>query len=209
MSSGRTTRSRTSKGDPGLSVPVSTRRLGKGDWSEVVELFGKKGACGGCWCMWWRVPRGGRSWEEAKGKKNRDRFRRLVKGGNVHAVIAESEGAPVGWCSFGPRSSFPRLANSPSLVTDWSTGTWSIICFYLLPRWRLRGLGTRLLQEATKVAFSLGGSEIEAYPAVPKKTPMPGAFAWTGVPAMFRKAGYKRMRRTTGSRPIYIRTHGD
>lgn len=27
-------------------------------WSDFEELFGRRGACGGCWCMWWRFARG-------------------------------------------------------------------------------------------------------------------------------------------------------
>jgi len=26
-------------------------------WSHFEALFGEKGACGGCWCMWWRLKR--------------------------------------------------------------------------------------------------------------------------------------------------------
>ena len=26
-------------------------------WSDLEELFGERGACGGCWCMFWRLPR--------------------------------------------------------------------------------------------------------------------------------------------------------
>ena len=25
-------------------------------WRDLETLFGEKGACGGCWCMAWRVP---------------------------------------------------------------------------------------------------------------------------------------------------------
>jgi hypothetical protein len=25
-------------------------------WHDLEQLFGTRGACGGCWCMWWRVP---------------------------------------------------------------------------------------------------------------------------------------------------------
>jgi hypothetical protein len=26
-------------------------------WVDFVSLFGKNGACAGCWCMWWRQTR--------------------------------------------------------------------------------------------------------------------------------------------------------
>lgn len=28
--------------------------LTKTNWSKFVQLFGKKGACGNCWCMYYR-----------------------------------------------------------------------------------------------------------------------------------------------------------
>ena len=35
-------------------------------WDDLVTLFGSNGACGGCWCMWWRIEKGER-WPEVKG----------------------------------------------------------------------------------------------------------------------------------------------
>src|SRR5262249_49234892 len=32
-------------------------------WPALEELFGENGACGGCWCMVWRVQKGER-WDE-------------------------------------------------------------------------------------------------------------------------------------------------
>src|SRR5712692_9025568 len=100
----------TDKGTKGgQSLPLDIRPLEPDDWPIIVKLFGDNGACGGCWCMWPRVPRGGKLWDDLKGAKNRDRFRRLVRAGKVHGVLAFRGEEPVGWCSFGPRSTFPRL----------------------------------------------------------------------------------------------------
>ena len=33
------------------------RPLGLKHWKEFEKLFGARGACGGCWCMWWRLTR--------------------------------------------------------------------------------------------------------------------------------------------------------
>ena len=184
---------------------ITARRLQPRDWPTVTELFGARGACGGCWCMWWRVPRGGKLWEDAKGRKNRDSLRRLVRADRVHAVIATTDGEPVGWCSFGPRASFPRLETVRALKRQWSEGTWSIVCFYIKAGWRGCGVASRLLEEATKEAFALGADEVEGYPVVPRQKPMPAAFAWTGVPALFRRAGFKTLRRAGASRPIYLK----
>ena len=45
---------------------LTVRPLREDDWPAIEELFGSNGACGGCWCMWWRVPRGGKLWTEMK-----------------------------------------------------------------------------------------------------------------------------------------------
>jgi GNAT superfamily N-acetyltransferase len=184
---------------------IDVNPLRPDEWRAIARLFGDNGACGGCWCMWWRVPRGGKLWEEVKGRKNRDGLRRLVRAGSVHAVVAYSGGEPVGWCSFGPRHSFPRLERVRALRRKVPEDTWSIVCFFIPARWRGRGVATRLLRAATAEAFARGAREIEGYPVVPKKGTVPAAFAWTGVPALFRSSGYLKLRRPSATRPIYVR----
>jgi hypothetical protein len=36
------------------------------NWSDLEELFGARGACGGCWCMTWRL-------RHAEFQKNKER----------------------------------------------------------------------------------------------------------------------------------------
>lgn len=157
--------------------------------------------------MSWRVPSHGKAWEACKGEQNRMSLKRLVEAGSVHAVIAVDRRQPIGWCSFGPRASFPRIAGMRALRRDASSDTWSVVCFFILPGWRRRGLGTALLQAATERAFALGASEVEGFPAVPWRADVavPGAFAWTGVPELFESAGYHRLVRDGAKRPIYLR----
>ena len=46
---------------PSLSIKPIKRNL----WTDLEELFGANGACGGCWCMNWKLR--GKAYEEAKG----------------------------------------------------------------------------------------------------------------------------------------------
>ncbi len=187
--------------------PITIRSVEAEDWPAIAKLFGDTGACGGCWCMWWRVPKGGKGWEMSKGKKNRDSLRRAVRAGRVHAVLAYAAGEPVGWCSFGPRESFPRLARVRALETQFAADTWSIVCFYIPAAWRGSGVATKLLLAATRIAFARGAREIEGYPVVPNRPPakIPAAFAWTGVPPIFERAGYAEISRREASRPVFLR----
>ena len=107
---------------------------------------------------------------------------------------------------FGPRGDFPRLERSHVLKRDWDEGTWSVVCFYIAAGWRHRGVAARLLEAATERALALGAQEVEGYPVVPKKGPIPAAFAYTGVPAMFEREGYRELPRPEASRSIYVRS---
>jgi GNAT superfamily N-acetyltransferase len=191
--------------------PITLRPLTPADWPAVEQLLGGTkgtGVGGGCWCMWPRIPRGGKMWQEAKGEKNRGAFRRLVKAGKVHAVLAFAGAEPVGWCCFGPRESFARLRGIKALQREFGADTWSIVCFYIATGWRRKGLGSRLLEAATAHAFELGAREIEGYPVVYRSAPndAPSAFAWTGVPKLFTQAGYNEIDRPSATRPLYVIT---
>ena len=52
-------------------------KLDKCNWHDFVELFGERGACGGCWCMSWRLKKS--DFERQKGLKNKQAMYELVK----------------------------------------------------------------------------------------------------------------------------------
>jgi GNAT superfamily N-acetyltransferase len=190
---------------------VQIRPLERHDWPKIEALFGHNGACGGCWCMHWRIPRGGKAWQEVKGDPNRRAFKALIESGNVHGVVAVVGVTPVGWCSFGPTQTFPRLMNSRALARPRTDRTWSVVCFYIPAKLRRKGLASKLLAAATRRAFDLGALEVEGYPAVAQsdEIPLPGAFAYTGVPRMYRSHGFELITRTEGTRPIYVRRQAE
>ena len=199
-------RAKSDKQSPPAASTLTVRPLREDDGPTIEQLFGSNGACGGCWCMWWRVPQGGKLWEQMKGKTNRRAFLTLIESGEVHGVLAFSGDAPVGWCSFGPRHAHPRLERVRALRRDWKAGTWSILCFYIPPAWRRRGVARLLLKAATARAFDLGAREVEGYPVAASGSAMPAAFAWTGVPAVFDAAGYKRLPSPGQRRSIFLKS---
>ncbi|MCW5729386.1 MAG: GNAT family N-acetyltransferase [Alphaproteobacteria bacterium] len=188
----------------GTAGSYELRALRPGDWPLVERLFGSNGACGGCWCMWWRLPRGGKAWEAAKGEGNRRALQRLVEQGACRAILAFQDGEPVGWCSFGPREDFPRIANSRKLRRA-RPAPWSVNCFFIDRAHRKRGLSGLLLAAASEAAFRAGASAIEGYPVLPRDGDFPGTFAWTGLPGAFERAGFRRMDEDAGARAIYER----
>src|SRR5688500_16584084 len=106
--------------DPALSFrPATSNR-----WADVEELFGDRGACGGCWCMYWRLPRG--QWSAGKGHKNKNAFKKIVSSNEKPGVLAYAGKEPVGWCAVAPRVDFISLARSRVLKPIDEKPVWSI-----------------------------------------------------------------------------------
>lgn len=184
---------------------MTTRPLAPGDWPVIEQLFGANGACGGCWCMWWRVPMGGKTWEAAKGAPNRKAFRTLVESGTVSGVLAFDGPVPVGWCAIAPREHFPRIERSKALQREWTKTTWSLNCLYVPARFRGHGIARALVAAAVELARKSGATEIEAYPHVTAPGDRPaGAFVWTGVPAMYEPLGFRPLAKPVRGRTLYL-----
>jgi len=104
-----------------LRVEPATRER----WEDLARLFGPRGACAGCWCMWWR--RTAAAWRAGKGEGNRRALRRLVDSGTPPGVIAYDGPDPVGWCAVAPREEFVRLAAARTLKPIDETPVWSVV----------------------------------------------------------------------------------
>src|SRR3970282_1201521 len=91
-------------------LKVKVHPLTPSRWRDFEKLFGKDGACAGCWCMWWRLPHA--QWLAQKGEANRKAMRLLLKTGSIPGLLAYADGQPVGWCAFGSREIYPRFSKS-------------------------------------------------------------------------------------------------
>lgn len=169
-------------------------------WNDLAKLFGPRGACAGCWCMWWRLPAA--EWKRGKGDPNRRALRRIVDSGNPPGLIAYDGDEPVGWIALAPREAYPRLAASRSLKPVDDTPVWSVTCFFVTRSHRRRGVSAALLRAAADFARERGARMLEGYPVVSATGTMPDAFAWTGLPAPFERAGFREVARPSASRRI-------
>jgi GNAT superfamily N-acetyltransferase len=170
------------------------------EWDDFEMLFGKRGACGGCWCMWFRCSR--KEFEAHKGEKNRKAMKAIVSSGKVPGILAYTGGRPVGWCSVAPREDYPRLANSRILKPVDSRPVWSVVCLFIDKDYRRRGLSSMLLSAAVKYAGKNGGKIVEGYPVDPKEKKMPDAFAFHGTASAYLAAGFREVARRSERRPI-------
>lgn len=168
---------------------------------DLERLFGPRGACGGCWCMSWRREKRS-DFEAQKGGGNRLAFKELVDSGHVPGILAYAGGQPVGWCSTGPRDSFPFLGRSRTLGPVDDHPVWSVSCFFVAKGFRHQGLSTRLVRAAADYAKRRGATVVEGYPVISTMGEMPAAFAWTGLAGTFVEAGFTEVLRRSKSRPI-------
>src|SRR5690349_24774307 len=97
----------TDRGGDAVAQQLSTQPLTEERWADLERLFGRHGACGGCWCMWWVVPRG--QFNAQKGEANKAALRARVEAGEVPGLIGYLDGHPVAWCAVAPRSCYPVL----------------------------------------------------------------------------------------------------
>ena len=181
---------------PKLSFAPLTPRV----WGDFEELFGTRGACGGCWCMWWRQKHS--EFERNKGERNRKAMKALVESGEVPGILAYDGGRPVAWCSVAPRESFPRLSRSRILKPVDDEPVWSVVCFFIARSHRGRGVSRAILEAAAEHAGRQGARIVEGYPIEPKKGKTADLFVYTGLASVFRKAGFDEVARRSETRPI-------
>ncbi|MFH1861735.1 MAG: GNAT family N-acetyltransferase [bacterium] len=180
-----------------ISHPLTPDR-----WGDLESLFGPKGACGGCWCMFWRLSRS--DYERMKGSENRRRFKELISGGEIPGLLAYQDDKPVGWVSVGPREQFPLLERSKVLARVDEQEVWSVVCFFIDRSVRGQGVATFLLKSALDFARQRGAQVVEGYPTPTKEKKIPDAFAWTGPETVFQQLGFRLMeRRGKSNRGIY------
>jgi GNAT superfamily N-acetyltransferase len=187
-----------SKSAGGLTL--SFHPLTPARWHDFELLFGPRGACGGCWCMYWRRTRP--AFEKGKGAGNRRAMKALIDDGAEPGILAYAGDRAVGWCSVAPREEFIRLGSSRILKPVDDVPVWSISCLFISRDYRNRGVSVALLKAAIDFVAERGGTVVEGYPVEPRSAEMPPAFAWTGIASAYLRAGFREHRRGSATRPI-------
>lgn len=168
-------------------------------WADLERLFGSRGACAGCWCMWWRLPAA--TWRARRGAGNRRAFREVVRRGPPPGLLAYAGGEPVGWCALAPRAAYVRPATSRTLQPVDERPVWSVVCFFVVRAWRGRGVSRALIEAAKDFARAGGAGCLEGYPVEPARR-QADAFVFTGLASAFRRAGFVEVARRSPTRLI-------
>lgn len=180
---------------------IHVEPLTKVNWNKFTQLFGDNGACGNCWCMYYRLNKTAFADGKVDGG-NKDAMKALVWSGKPVGMLALYEEIPVAWCAFAPREDFIKLAKSRIHKRIDDKAVWSIPCTFIDKRFRRLGVSVALLQGVIKYAKEQGIDIIEAYPTIPTQEKLPDAFAWIGLYKSFERAGFEIVDTTSKNRPM-------
>lgn len=121
-------------------------------WKEFEKLFGEKGACAGCWCMYWLMSKKEYDEKRADGRTKKE-MRNIVKKNIQPGIIAYDGKVPIGWIAIRPRESYSRLVNSKILQPVDDKPVWSVVCFFIHKDYRKKGISVQLIKSACKFAL--------------------------------------------------------
>jgi GNAT superfamily N-acetyltransferase len=170
--------------------PVSLDR-----WADLEAFFEQHGNPNYCWCMRWRLK--SIEFGQLNAAERRSRLGSLIQEKTPIGILAYHGGTPVGWCSIAPRETYAALERSRTLRRIDARPVWSVVCFFIDPGFRGRGLTVKLLQAAVDYAVSEGATIIEGYPVEPDQS-----YRFMGAPGVFEQVGFREVAVAKNGRPI-------
>jgi predicted GNAT family acetyltransferase len=184
---------------------ILTRPLTPDAWPLFEELFGKQGACYGCWCTHFRLPPALR--RENDRQRNKDFIRARIEAGPPPGLLAIEDGKAIGWMQIGPRADVPEFNNTgrvsaplePREATD--PAVWAISCFFIRARARGSGLTHRLVADGVEFAKRGGARVLEACP-IDQSRDSRSIGLFVGSTRVFERAGFQTVATRKAGRPL-------
>lgn len=174
-------------------------------WPHFEDLFGRQGACYGCWCTYFRLPPATR--RDNNRERNKDHIKARIEAGPPPGLLAFANGEASGWMQVGPRADVPEFNNAgrgsaplePGDAAD--PGVWAISCFFIRNKARGQGLTHRLVEAGIAFARQSGARVVEACPMDQSKDSR-SVGLFVGSTRVFEKAGFARAAERRPGRPL-------
>ena len=174
-------------------------------WPAFEDLFGKQGACFGCWCTYFRMAPKER--QANSGDQKKQFMRQRIENGPPPGLLALEGAQAIGWMQIGPRSDVPQWNNArrgsapldPAEATN--PDVWAISCFFVRSKARGRGLTHSLVAAGIAHARKYDARALDACPMVSSKDKTSlGLFV--GSKRVFDKAGFSIVAEKIPNRPL-------
>jgi len=164
-------------------------------WADMEEFFADQA----CWCQYWRMSASeygrfpkGPAWKKQL-QLRRERLRHQVGDSPPPGMLAYLGSQMVGWCGIGPRQNMQRLERSRTIPRIDDRPVWSIVCFFIRPGFRRRGVARSLLQGVVQYAKQSGVAGLEAYPVEHQGKRINANSAYVGTVSMFQVEGFRKL----------------
>lgn len=174
-------------------------------WPAFEALFGKQGACFGCWCTYFRLAPAERRGATQAGKKALMRAR--IEAGPPPGLLALRDGQAIGWMQIGPRADVPewngvrRASAAPDRGDAADPRAWAVSCFFVRKEARGTGVSHRLVAAGVEFARRSGARIVDACPIrLSQDASRMGLFV--GSARVFEKAGFGVVAERRPGRPL-------
>ncbi|MDH4984880.1 GNAT family N-acetyltransferase [Aminobacter anthyllidis] len=174
-------------------------------WPHFEDLFGKQGACYGCWCTYFRLPPAIR--RDNNRESNKDHIKAQIAAGPPPGLLAFADGQAVGWMQIGPRADVAEFNNAGRGSAPLDSGdagdpaVWAISCFFIRSKARGKGLTHKLVDAGIAFARQSGARVLEACPIDQSNGKSPVSL-FVGSTRVFEKAGFVRAAERKPGRPL-------
>ena len=112
---------------------------------------------------------------------------------NSAGLVAYEGTEPIGFVSLGPRYDFALVEKSRATPPVDDVAVWVIPCITVRRGHRGQGVAVAMIRAAVEYAGKHGAPAVEAHPRADGKR-VHDDFAFVGTQAMFRKAGFRKVR---------------
>jgi predicted GNAT family acetyltransferase len=177
-------------------------------WPAFEDLFGRQGACFGCWCTYFRLPPAAR--RASTPERNREIILARVSAGPPPGLLALDDTRAVGWMQIGPRADVPewnnagRVSAPPDPAEAADPAVWAISCFFVRRAVRGHGITHALVAAGIDFARRNGARSLDSCPIRLSKDGR-GTGMFVGSARVFDRAGFATLIERKPGRPLMRR----
>ena len=156
-----------------------------------------------CWCIYPRLTDAQTRDLPGPGSANqrrRNAMAKLARRRRAPGLLAFEGDEPVGWIAVAPRSELARVDASRATPRVDDDDVWVIPCITVVKSARGRGIALALIRAAVAYATEKGAPNVEAYPRA-GATRTKDDNAYFGTEPLFRRAGFRVIRKAQKNRP--------